>query len=41
MQDPFVNTLACFNLMYGVQTQPNIYWLDVLKKNKHQYALNF
>lgn len=29
-----------FNLMYGMQTQPNIYQLDVLEKNKLQCALN-
>lgn len=27
--------------MYDVQTQPNIYQVDVLKKNKLQYALGF
>ena len=26
--------------MYGMQTQPNIYQLDVLEKNKLQCALN-
>ena len=41
MWDMFINTLAYSDLMYDVQTQPNIYQVDVLKKNKLQYALGF